>query len=106
MAQILSADEIDSLLISLSDSPASTTQSAARPTRSRGGSSPIPMGTTLADIGRQNTRRKPSKSPDYLHVTSIQGEAYYSSPGSTVLHPESHARKIYDFDKIRGFIPG
>ena len=102
MSQLLSDDEINSLLVAF-DEPLAD-DAFSRPRR-RIRESKATIGTTLADIARKNTvAKKVSKEPDYLHVTLIQGVTYFSSPGSTVLHPEHHARGIFNFSKIRGFI--
>ncbi len=66
--------------------------------------STVATGASLADIAKRNTK-KIVNEPDYLHVKIIQGQKYYSCPGSTVWHPEIHAKKLFAFSKIRGFIP-
>ena len=103
MSNLLSQDEIKTLLLAFDESDEGVSD-FARP-RAKVESTKTIVGTTLADIARQNVRRKKVvNEPDYLHITMVGGQKYYSCPGSTVLHPESNARSIFDFSKIRGFI--
>lgn len=99
MASLLSEEEINSLLTAF-DQPTITTTPFSAP---RAKVKNTRVGATLADIARRNSTKQ-SKEPDYLHLTIIDGENYYSSPGSTVMHPEQHAKTVFDFSKIRGLV--